>query len=120
MIDLKPRIFLTKKELPSRAEPMSQYMTRLLTVQQKLVQIAQINDLAADNAHYALAPAARSEFPVGSYVLLDYPDSPPTRLHTRKRGPFLVTKANQNTYTLRDLINHKELSVCHSFNPIRV
>ena len=111
MIDLESGIFLTKKELPSRAIPLSQHMTRLLTVQHELIQFAQKNVLAMDNAHYALAPAARTEFPVGSYVLLDYPDSPPTRLHTRKRGPFLVVNAIQNTYTLRDLINHKEFNV---------
>jgi hypothetical protein len=111
MIDLESGIFLTKKELPSRAIPLSQHMTRLLTVQHELIQFAQKNVLAEDNAHYALAPAARTEFPIGSYVLLDYPDNPPTRLHTRKRGPFLVVNAIQNTYTLRDLINHKEFNV---------
>ena len=83
-------------------------MADLLKVQQELLKIAQDNIRAADNAHYALSPAARTEFPVDSYVLLDYPEDPPTRLHAKKRGPFQVVKFHENEYTLRDLVTNKE------------
>ena len=86
-------------------------MANLLQVQSQLLQIAQDNVRAADTAHYMLSPAARTEFPLGSYVLLDYPDSPPTRLHARKRGPYQVVTFNKNNYTLRDLVSHKEFNV---------
>ena len=111
MIDLESGIFLPKKELTLNATPLSAPMARLLNVQKTLLKLAQDNVQALDNAHYALAPAARTEFPVGSYVLLDYPDSPPTRLHSRKRGPYLVVKVHENKHTLSDLITHREYEV---------
>jgi hypothetical protein len=42
---------------------------------------------------------------------LEYPDSPPSRLHAKKRGPYQVVKFHKNDYTLRDLVSHKELTV---------
>jgi hypothetical protein len=111
MIDLEKGIFLSKKEIPSKAQPLSLPMAKLLQVQNELLKLVQDNINAADSAHYALSPAARTEFLIGSYVLLDYPDSPPTRLHARKRGPFEVVKFHKNSYTLRDLVTQKELTV---------
>ena len=75
------------------------------------LKLATSNVQTADEAHFASALASRTEFPVGSYVLLNYPTDPPTRLHARKRGPYQIIKFHKNDYTLRDLINHKELTV---------
>ena len=110
-IDLDRGIFLPKKELPTSSTPLSKPMSSLLQAQAKLLQLARDNIQAADDAHFASAPPARTEFPINSYVLLEYPDSPPSRLHAKKRGPYQVVKFNKNDYTLRDLISHKELTV---------
>ena len=111
VIDLDRGIFISKKELPASQQPLSQPMANLLQVQSELLKLAKANIQSADDAHFASAPAARTEFPINSYVLLEYPDSPPSRLHAKKRGPYQVIKFHKNDYTLRDLISHKELTV---------
>ena len=111
MIDLETGFLLPYSEQPPGSRPLSSHMANLLQVQSQLQKIAQDNIHVADNAHYALSPAARTEFPLNSYVLLDYPDNPPTRLHSKKRGPFQVVTFNKNNYTLRDLVSQKEFSV---------
>jgi transposase InsO family protein len=110
-IDLDRGIFLSKKEQPDSSQPLSKSMANLLQVQAELLKIAKTNIQEVDDAHYASAPASRTEFPVGSYVLLEYPDNPPSRLHAKKRGPYQIVKFHKNDYTLRDLVSHKELTV---------
>ena len=68
----------------------------------------------ADSDHIGSAPAERTEFPIGSYVLLDYPNGPPTRLHLLRRGPFKVLRFNRNDYVLFDLVTNKEM------NPVNI
>jgi Chromo (CHRromatin Organisation MOdifier) domain len=82
-----------------------------LKVQDQLLQVARDSLRTADDAHIASYSAARTEFPIGSYVLLTYPTEPPTHLHPRKRGPFEVVKFHNNDYTLRVLVSNKELTV---------
>jgi hypothetical protein len=46
-----------------------------------------------------------------SYVLLDYPSAPPTRLHTNKGGPYQVISFTGNDYVIRDLVRMKDRTV---------
>jgi transposase InsO family protein len=110
-ISLDRGIFLPHTAQTANIQPLSEYTADMLQLQHTLQQIAEASLRAKDEAHYASFPAARTEFPIGSYVLLDYPDAPPTRLHPRKRGPFRVVRFNKNDYTLEDLVSHKELTV---------
>ena len=110
-IDLDSGIFLPAKAVQTKSQPLSKPMAKLLSIQAELLKYAQTQLRALDEAHIASAPAKRTEFPVGSHVLLAYPNEPPTRLHPRKRGPFQVVKFHNNDYTLRDLVSNKELTV---------
>jgi hypothetical protein len=110
-INLDRGIFLSHKELHDKSQPLSKQMANLIAIQNALIKIAATNLQQADDEHIASAPAARTEFPINSYVLLEYPDSPPSRLHAKKRGPYQVVKFHRNDYTLRDLVSHKELTV---------
>ena len=108
-IDLDRGIFLShKRELPNPQHPLSKQMANLLHVQDDLIKFARSRLQTSDAAHIASAAASRTEFAIDSYVLLDYPDSPPTRLHSKKRGPYQVVKFHKNDYTIRDLITHKD------------
>ena len=46
-------------------------------------------------------------FPVGSHVLALYSGNPPTRLHTKWQGPFLVESVNDSEYVLLNIITNK-------------
>lgn len=111
MIDLEKGIFISPKERANSTKPLSTPIADLLKVQSELLKLATTNVQIADEAHFASAQASRTEFPVGSYVLLNHPTDPPTRLHARKRGPYQIIKFHKNDYTIRNLINHKELTV---------
>ena len=76
-----------------------------------------------DSAHYNKSQLTLSkkgvssvkqltEYELGSMVLVSYPSGPPTRLHTRWRGPMEVVQANKAEYTLKDLVTNK-LRVYH-------
>jgi len=110
-ISLDKGIFLPHTAQQAKIQPLSAYSADMLQLQHTLQQIAEESLRRKDEAHFASFPAARTEFAIGSYVLLDYPDAPPSRLHPRKRGPFKVVRYNKNDYTLEDLISHKELTV---------
>jgi transposase InsO family protein len=110
-VQLNRGIFLQQEARPDTDVPMSRFVSKLLSIQDQLLTVARTSLRKADEAHIASYSAARTEFPIGSYVLLTYPTEPPTRLHPRKRGPFEVIKFNNNDYTLRDLVSNKELTV---------
>jgi hypothetical protein len=110
-ISLDRGIILPHAMQNSSDKPLSAHASKLLNLQQLLLKIAEESIRKADEEHYTSFPATRTEFPIGSYVLLNYPENPPTRLHPRKRGPFEVVKFHHNDYTLRDLVSHKELTV---------
>ena len=52
-----------------------------------------------------------TEFALGSYVLLRYPERPPSKLNCRWDGPYLVEKKVRNTVTIRDLTCEKTMDV---------
>ena len=49
-----------------------------------------------------------TEFPVGSYVLVEYPGQIPSKMMMPRRGPLLVVKIGRNkAYTLTDLVTQR-------------
>ena len=113
MINLNRGIFLPQNtsSLIHPERSLSDYLQKLLSIQDTLLQLAKQNIETADNAHMQSTSGTFTSFPIGSYVLLDYPNAPPTRLHTKKRGPFLVVFFRDNDYTLRNLVTNKEFTV---------
>ena len=50
-----------------------------------------------------------TEFPINSYVLVEYPEGrPPTKFHPHKRGPLKVLSYLGRRYTLLNLVKNKE------------
>ena len=79
------------------------------------IQIASEKQLASDM--YQIQKAYRKknfginepEFPIGSYVLIEYEEREPSKIHPRLKGPMrvvAVTKRNNlpSIYTCQDLI----------------
>ena len=107
-VQLERRMFLDSK-MPAGQEPnsvpVSEYMDKLLSLQETIMNIAMANQVKLDNYHIKQrAVNSPSEFPINSYVLYADPSglktSGNTRLNTPLRGPFRVVN--------RRLASHQE------------
>jgi len=91
-----------------------QYLTILLTNQRIIIEEAQRAQLIKDNLHLNKdVKQNRTTFVEGTYVLVDrYPPhtdwSKKSKLQTRWLGPYLITKRNEDWYTLRNLVTSNE------------
>jgi hypothetical protein len=110
------RGILTRYERPT--ENLSEYITKMIDAQKLAIHVAiekqQMSDL------YQIAKANRKrkqgnnepEFPIGSYVLVEYETHEPSKLHPRLKGPMrvvAVTKRDNlpSIYTCHDLVLNK-------------
>jgi hypothetical protein len=107
--------------------PLSEWASDMLKRQAYLISVAEENQIAQDKAHIAANTHELTDFPVGSYVLIDYQNTgfksgPPTKPLTPRKGPLRVLSkdASGNQYTLLNLTNNKEEQVhitrIHPFN----
>jgi len=77
-------------------QPMSEYVTQLIETQKKAIEYARKVQKEKDDAHLMASGADVTEFPIGSMVTVSYPESlgggarPPSKLMTRREGPFVV------------------------------
>jgi transposase InsO family protein len=96
---------------PTRREiPLDDYLTELLTLQEHLIQIALQHQLTTDQFHLAARQPTEqhTEFPSNSYVLSAYEGDehrPPTKLHTRWRGPFRVLETDTSDDRIVNVIH---------------
>jgi hypothetical protein len=108
-IDLDRGIFAPPREVDRGAQPLSDYMIKLLSLQDNIMTIARTNIAFANSIHIANYPAQRTDHAPGSYVLVKYREgAPPTRLHTIWKGPMRVLGGVDSRYSLLNLITNKE------------
>ena len=86
----------------------------MLKAQGQIMRKAELIQRTKDADHIARADPRRSEFAVGSYVLLEYHSSilrrgPPNKFNTQLRGPFKVLRKLGSMYTLRDSNTNKDI-----------
>jgi hypothetical protein len=87
----------------------STYITDLIDIQDKVLDAAIVSLQKCDDKHQKSTQGV-TVFPIGSYVLVRQ-DHPPTRLHTKWKGPFRVVSFEGSEYVLANLITHKHNSV---------
>jgi hypothetical protein len=103
---------------------MSDYVAKLIADQKAIIKIASELQEATDSKHLAERTAKLSggvtEFPIGSLVLMDYPDDgftkggrPPNKLKLKLKGPLRVVSIDGPAYTLRDEASATKLTVAH-------
>jgi len=94
---------------------LSEYSEELLKVQKKLIHVASERQRSLDDKNIKKRePKGKiPEFPVNSFVLVDYPKTrmgkqAPNKLLTINKGPMRVmNKLDSNNYELYDLVTHK-------------
>jgi len=119
-IDLQKNMFVMppKKEDDGEVSiSLSEWATKMLKAQASILESAQKTQRKKDDAHMANADPKRTEYPIGSHVLIEYPPSrmslkTPTKFHTNLKGPLRVIKIDKDDYTLLDLTNDK-VELCH-------
>ena len=88
-------------------ETHHQHVEELLLAQEKLIKIAQDNQEVHD-IHVIAARAQTNpyttNFPINSYVLVDYEVQKDTKLHTKKHGPYRVINNIGTVYTVENLV----------------
>ena len=98
----------------------------MIQIQNSLITIAQDLLKSSDEKHVAKTASNITEFPIGSYVLVDYESGPPTRLLTRWRGPLKILQKQESEYVLLDLVSGKEKTYhvknmrIFNFDPLRI
>ena len=110
MLNLDKGIFAPVSEIKPSIEPLSSYMSKLLSVQDNLLKASAKELLRTDLLHMTSKEQEKHiEYLPGSFVLVHYRTGlPPSRLHTSWRGPMRVIKGLNSRYTLLDLMTGKE------------
>ena len=95
--------------------PPSDWFARRLVAQDAIIRQAQQIQHERDVKHMKqnLPCMAFTEYAVGDYVLVDYPQDslkpgPPSKLMSHRRGPLRVLSESEDFYTLQNLVNNKE------------
>jgi hypothetical protein len=79
-------------------------MQSLIAAQEQMLDLTSLRFWDEQDALRRLSTEPEpTEFPLGSYVCLRYPTRPPSKLHDRLAGPFMVDDIKGNLYKVRDL-----------------
>jgi transposase InsO family protein len=118
-INLDRGIFLPFPHMESNGTfiSLSSWSATLIHAQSATIEAAQNNQLKKDTDHIAKFDSRRTEFPIGSYVLLSYPSSsskggPPSKLNTNLKGPMKVIKCIGSKYIVENLVTNRTEN-CH-------
>ena len=123
-IDLDRGIFSTyHRPVNDKPVDMSEYMSKMLKAQERIITLAQNNQQLTNDAHIRRTNQRDSEiteFPINSYVLVNYPDSNGSHGNKRKRpnklamnyqGPYRVlNNTDISRYALQDLVTMKTVT----------
>jgi hypothetical protein len=99
-------------EVTPSTKTYQQLSADLLLAQADYLQAAQVSQWELDEFHIAqrIGDNETTEFPINSYVLVHYEGEghlPPSKLHTKLKGPMRVVSHNGNVYTLENLNTNK-------------
>ena len=93
---------------------LSAWASKMLKEQSRLMKKAELIQRRKDGDHIAKADPRRTEFAIGSYVLVEYYSSiirkgPNNKFNTQLGGSFKVLRKLGNMYTMWDTNTRKEL-----------
>jgi hypothetical protein len=104
----EPAIFHPSNNSSSSTDNrLSDYTADMLYKQATVLALAAERQRKKDQRHIAAFNSTLTEFPINSYVLVTYPEGPPTKLHPIKKGPFKVLDFEGANYSLLNLVTNK-------------
>jgi hypothetical protein len=101
----------TKQPIPDVS--YTEWTESLLKTQSTIMDIARQNLSEKDEVHMRTYPTERSDFDIGSYVLVEHRHNslrrgPRSKLLPFLKGPMRVIAKHENTYTLQDIVNMRQ------------
>lgn len=100
------RMFLTPPPDSPTTLTVADYVHGLCETQNQLIDFARQHQQQQVDAYLAKSPDNPASFQEGDHVLLAYPQRPPTKLHSRWRGPYVVTDhLRDNAYRIQNLVD---------------
>jgi hypothetical protein len=93
--------------------PMSKYVEQLIETQQQAIDYARRIQKERDDEHMMTSGEDITEFKIGSLVTTSYPanqdgvSKPPSKLQTKRKGPYVVLSHDGSTYQVKHLADHK-------------
>ena len=111
-ISLQRDMYLPCKVIQTKDIQLSKWAANRLKTQQAIILKAQQVLQKHTEAHKASASHLRTEYPIGAFVLVDYPENalrrgPPNKLMPFLKGPMQVINKIGSKYTLQDLTTNK-------------
>jgi hypothetical protein len=110
--------FLYTPSVQSQDVHIASWSSEMLSLQDKLVDIAQKRQHEKDEEHMKKRSGNKTitEFRHNSFVLIQYPDSAmgpraPTKLHTHWKGPMRVISNIGAEYIVHDLVQNKNIPI---------
>ena len=90
---------------------LSDWTAKMLKLQTDIIRVAQQTQSKTHEDYFDKFSNTRTEFPINSYVLVNYGDKqPPTKFHAYWRGPYRVVHqddTDKNRYTVQNLVTNK-------------
>ena len=111
-INLDRSILVPNKVSDHDHSDKSEYVRELIKYQNHVMEAAREAQLRTDRLHVIQrGGSVITEFTVGSYVTLEYPEASvpraPTKLMARRAGPFMVHSFDGADYEIKDLQSDK-------------
>ena len=103
-INLDRGIFLPHDNLSNKEITLTNWTASMLKAQRDIIAAAQEIQFLRNENHLESDNVEPTKFDINSYVLINYPDKPPSKIHTNYKGPFRVVNFNGNIYTLQNLV----------------
>ncbi|MBS0647573.1 MAG: DDE-type integrase/transposase/recombinase, partial [Verrucomicrobia bacterium] len=76
-----------------------------------LLEKARDQQSRAETQQLTNQSAETDEFHVHEWVLVNFPTSPPTKLHPKRQGPYRVTKKQHRSYTVENVVTKRSYKV---------
>jgi len=102
-IQHQPHVLLPQGDVTK----LSDHAADMLLKQASIITLAAENQRKKDDKHNSEWTNPLSEFGTNSYVLVTYPEGPPTKLHPVQKGPLRVVENIGPNYKLLNLVTNK-------------
>jgi len=106
-------LLVNHTELNDNQIKLSHWASNMLAMQKRLMDKAETLQRKKDYAHMERFPLERTNFQIGSWVLVEYHSNilrkgPPSKMLTQLRGPMKVVAKKEDDYTLWNSIHDKQ------------